>query len=209
MAKDKTKAGVPNKHLHARISYLEQAAKCLATAQNSLTETTVATPMDDQATQQKDVSNSGLELTLPASSTLLGERERNAESKDATGHKEPSHSTYRPPSFGGLPLLLSSHLAQVARRSQIRLHPSIKHSICKRCSTPLVDGQTCKEFMENLSKNGRKPQADVLVLECTVCGALKRWPVGAKRQERKTVRKSHAEQNNPCSNKVQDTGREG
>ena len=51
----------------------------------------------------------------------------------------------------------------------------------------MIKGSTCQKFVENLSKrtanypNG-KPHADVMVVECGICGARKRWAVGARRQ---------------------------
>ena len=53
----------------------------------------------------------------------------------------------------------------------------------------LVSGATCRKFVENLSNGGRKPHADVLVIECGSCGAQKRWPIGARRQRKKGERK--------------------
>jgi ribonuclease P protein subunit RPR2 len=47
-------------------------------------------------------------------------------------------------------------------------------------------GSGCgKAQIENLSKGGRKPWADVLVVRCRVCGFVKRYPVGARRQRKK------------------------
>ena len=194
MAKDKTKTGVPNKHLHARISYLQQAAKCLAAGHvspNGLASMRSAAPNEDTIDQEQAPSDGD------APEPPIGPM-----SQEGPAHGDAKVSNFQQPSFGGLPLLLSSHLAQVARKSQIRLHPTIKHSICKRCTTPLIEGQTCRKFMENLSKGGRKPNADVLVLECTACGATKRWPVGAKRQERKTKRKQSTNEVNGDSEEI-------
>lgn len=189
MAKEKTKIGVPNRHLHARISYLQQAATYLATAHIS----------SDQPGAAKDVTqggdSAGTETTTirgavgaPLSTSPVAGPYRETRTTPKNYEKETQDSlVIQQPSSGGLPLLLSSHMAQVARKSQIRLDPSVKHAVCKRCSTPLVEGQTCRKSMENVS-NGRKPHADLLVLQCLACGAEKRWPVGARRQERKTRR---------------------
>lgn len=73
-------------------------------------------------------------------------------------------------------------------KSQIRLSQDVKHSICKRCSAILIPGSTSSSKVENLSRGGKKPWADVLVIECNVCSAQKRFPVGAKRQPRKNLR---------------------
>lgn len=73
---------------------------------------------------------------------------------------------------------LLSHLRGVSRKAQTRVHPDIKHMICKRCDAILLPGQTSKCFIENSSSAGRKPWADVLVYQCNACQATKRFPVG-------------------------------
>ncbi|KAL7272344.1 hypothetical protein RUND412_004853 [Rhizina undulata] len=66
----------------------------------------------------------------------------------------------------------------VAKRSVLRLDPSIKRTICKRCDSLLIPGVSSVHRIENASKGGRKSWADVLVIECNACGAVKRFPVG-------------------------------
>ncbi|TKA27519.1 hypothetical protein B0A50_04349 [Salinomyces thailandicus] len=106
----------------------------------------------------------------------------------------PSETVHHPPytfntsSTGGLPLHLATHLRQVAQKSQIRLQTDIKRSMCKRCSTVLVEGKTSRQRIENLSKGRQKAHADVLVILCGVCGAEKRFPTNARRQMRKSER---------------------
>lgn len=186
MAKDKTKTGVPNKHLHARISYLHRAAVYLA-QQNCVADTESQSNRKDGDLKDVSEAMSVSVNVVDQSAPIPGPK---ASTMSADSNTEAKLLSSSPPSFGGLPLHLSSNLTQVARKSQIRLHPSIKHALCKRCSTPLINGQTSNKSMENLSKWGRKPHADILVLECTVCGAVKRWPVGAKRQQRKKKRQA-------------------
>lgn len=199
MAKDKSKAGVPNKHLHARISYLQQAATYLNAGQDSPKKSgqnenpdVPAAHIRGKGTSNETPSTKSLE---PASPQRDGIRvPEHATKPDGT-----EELTFESPTFGGLPLLLSSHMAQVARKSQIRLHSSIKHATCKRCTTPLVEGRTCTKSIENQSRGGRKPHADVLVVTCLVCGASKRWPVGAKRQQRKTARQQEVKEGEGAS----------
>ena len=81
-------------------------------------------------------------------------------------------------------LLLQSR--GISLKAQVRLSPTIKHSICKVCSTLLVPAQTSTTYVENKSRGGRKPWADVLVTECTVCGTVSRIPIGGSRQPKKT-----------------------
>ena len=92
----------------------------------------------------------------------------------------------------GLSRRLVSDLYGVSLKAQIRLSPSIKHTACKRCHNLLVEGSTLKIYMENKSRGGKKPWADVLVHECTQCGKSRRFPVGAKRQRRRNDRQDHA-----------------
>ncbi|RKF61368.1 putative rnase p rpr2 rpp21 subunit domain-containing protein [Erysiphe neolycopersici] len=84
---------------------------------------------------------------------------------------------------------LVSEIRAVSLKTQIRLSPHIKHSICKSCSTILIDGSTCSNLVENKSKGGKKPWADVLIKKCYTCGSVKRFPISARRQERREVRK--------------------
>jgi ribonuclease P protein subunit RPR2 len=81
-----------------------------------------------------------------------------------------------------------SDLRAVSLKTQIRLSPSIKHSICKRCDIMLIDGSTCACEVENKSKGGSKPWADVLVRRCKSCGYERKFPCEAKRQARRPRR---------------------
>lgn len=95
----------------------------------------------------------------------------------------------RNPELGsGISRQLISHLRGVSLKAQMRLAPSIKHAICKRCDTLLKDGSTLRTYVENKSHDRKKPWADVLVHECTQCGTIRRFPVGAKRQPRRQKR---------------------
>ncbi len=72
-------------------------------------------------------------------------------------------------------------LRGVSRKSQIRLSPEVKHSICKRCDALLIPGKTSSESIVNSSKNGKKVCADVLEIRCNKCETVKRFTVGVKR----------------------------
>lgn len=78
---------------------------------------------------------------------------------------------------------LLNHLRGVSRKSQIRLAPDMKHSICKRCDSLLLPGRTSTEVVVNQSKDGQKPWADIFEIRCIKCGAIKRFPVGIARKE--------------------------
>ncbi|KAI1811081.1 Rpr2-domain-containing protein [Poronia punctata] len=89
-------------------------------------------------------------------------------------------------------LNLARHLLTTFRatslKSQIRVSPAIKHTICKFCDSLLIEGKTSTSVVENRSKGGRKPWADVLVVRCDTCGGVRRFPVGAERQKRRPLR---------------------
>ena len=80
------------------------------------------------------------------------------------------------------------HLRGVSRKAQIRLSPFIKHTVCKRCDSLLREGSTLRTFLENKSRRGKKPWADMLVHECTQCGFIRRFPIGAQRPPRRPTR---------------------
>jgi ribonuclease P protein subunit RPR2 len=143
--------GIPNRHLHARSTFLYQAATYL----------TLQTATQD---------NEAL--------TGVTRGERVAPRDDSNNQK---HSP--------LALQLGSDLQQVSRKGQLRLAVDLKRSLCKRCNTILIPGRTATQTIENPSKGGKKPWADVLVVSCNLCGGIKKFPVGATKQLRKDKRK--------------------
>lgn len=183
MAKEKAKKGVPNKHLHARIAYLDRAVKYLS-AQSLAHNGNKSVVTEEFHDHQQPIERM---TTIPPGTLAIDAAHSIANKKPSPGH--PSTATFNsPPS--GLPLQLNAHLRSVAQKAQIRLAQDLKHAICKICSSPLIEGETCLRSTENLSKGGRKPWADVLVLKCCACGACKRFPIGAKKQKRKSLREA-------------------
>ncbi|KAI1125602.1 RNAse P Rpr2/Rpp21/SNM1 subunit domain-containing protein [Nemania abortiva] len=91
-----------------------------------------------------------------------------------------------------LRLNLARHLLTDLRvtslKSQIRLSPAIKHTICKFCDTLLIEGETSTSVVENKSKGCKKPWADILVVKCNTCNGVRRFPVQAPRQKRRPHR---------------------
>ena len=87
---------------------------------------------------------------------------------------------------------LLADLRASSHKSLIRLSPGMKHTICKYCDTLLIEGDTSTSAVENQSKGGKKPWADVLVVKCNTCGGLKRFPVQAPRQKRRPVRQAES-----------------
>ncbi|KAK4635500.1 hypothetical protein CLAFUW4_01645 [Fulvia fulva] len=146
--------GSPNKHLSARINFLQQAALHLAESHSG-----------------KGVQES------PRHS---GDLQMHDDSKTTMNHND------HPPN--GLAAHLALQLRQVALKSQIRLQHSTKYFSCKVCHAVLVDGYTCKNYTENLSRGGMKPHAALAVHECKTCGTKKRFPLNSARQSRKSKR---------------------
>lgn len=107
------------------------------------------------------------------------------------GDKGRDDGDARAPSKRTLPSHLVTHMLGTSRKAQIRLDREIKHAVCKRCNAALIPGTSCSIRIENDSKEGKKPWADVKVHECLQCGAKKRFPIGAKRQLKKEARASH------------------
>lgn len=135
--------GVPNKHLHARTTFLYQAA----------------THLSLRSSYSEDIPSGAMPVS-------------NASNE--------AHST--------LALQLGSDLQQVSRKGQLRLAMDLKRSMCKACNAVLIPGRTATQTMENMSKGGKKSWADVLVIECLLCGGKKRFPVGAQKQASKGKR---------------------
>lgn len=160
---------VTNRPLYSRISYLYQAGAYLAAQSQKTSE-----PVKTGSTHDTNDSHNGTSLQ----STM-------AESTGKSADPIASSSRY-----------LLSELRAVTLRSQIRLSPALKHSVCQRCNTILADGPTCSVTIENMSKGGKKEWADVLVRTCKNCNFQRRIPVGAKRQKRKPLRVMDKEQSN-------------
>ncbi|KAI0475933.1 Rpr2-domain-containing protein [Xylariaceae sp. FL0804] len=162
MAKSKAAAGVPNRPIYSRISYLYQAAAYLGTSSRR------PEPRDGPAPAPAVVGSDGQGRNLAA----LG-------GGGSTGERALSRR-------------LLTDLRGTSLKSQIRLSPAMKHTICKYCDSLLVEGETSTSVVENASKGGRKPWADVLVVRCHTCAGTRRFPVQAPRQRRRTARGQEA-----------------
>jgi ribonuclease P protein subunit RPR2 len=137
--------GVPQKHLHSRISYLHQAAAYLASTRGTSRPEDAPSPVH---------SNSPMKS---ASSTYNQSRN------------------------------LLTQLRAVSLKSQIRLTPELKQSFCRRCDSLLVPGKTSDTVITNSSRHGNKSWADILLIKCGFCGAVRRFPIGQKVGREKAV----------------------
>lgn len=164
MAKKKV-AGVPNKASYCRLSFMYQAASFLAA------ESANQSQASDQAASQKTGPDMNMEIDGQHFDPSNAEKNRRV----ATQTRTMSHR-------------LLADFRSVSLKSQIRVSPAMKRTICKFCDTLLVEGQTCTSAVENTSKGGKKPWADVLVTTCHTCHHAKRFPVNAPRQKRRPFR---------------------
>ncbi|KAK0125055.1 hypothetical protein ONS96_008923 [Cadophora gregata f. sp. sojae] len=158
MAKPKT-GSVPNKALYSRVSYLYQAAAYMATQQQFSRSTGCRSTADAEHHSKQTFETTPEILSNPRVS--------------------PSQPASR---------RLVSELRTVSHKVLMRMSPVMKHSLCKNCDTMMIDGSTCKNVIENRSKGGKKPWADILVRRCNTCGLEKRLPLNSARQKRRRQR---------------------
>ncbi|KAK8073772.1 hypothetical protein PG994_004671 [Apiospora phragmitis] len=119
------------------------------------------------------------------------------DSTPATGDRgvnQPTETKESKPDQTQLRQTCSRHLLTTMKttseKAVISLSPALKHTVCKYCDSLLIEGETCVSVVENASKGGKKPWADVLVIRCKACKGVKRFPVGASRQKKLKVRNS-------------------
>ncbi|KAF1735167.1 Ribonuclease P protein subunit rpr2 [Beauveria bassiana] len=169
MAKAKAPPGVQNKHIYARASYLYQAAAFLATASFPPAPRT-----NDGAQAANNHGNDALSKDMHQSPSAKDITHPPAENRQRRALQNMSRS-------------LLVDMRAVSAKVLIRQRPGLKRTICRCCDALLVEGQSCDAAIENASRGGRKPWADVLVVRCRACGGAKRFPVGEPRT--KQVRK--------------------
>jgi len=183
------KGGPAQKHLHSRISYLYQAATYLADATRNQVEDSSCSKSIEQVNngpEKHDQSSTIIFASAETESSKVPLEPRN----ELAGINRHNLSTAKDLALSSQ---LLTHLRAISLKSVIRITPDIKHSICKRCDVLLIAGSSATVEMENKSRGGRKPRADVLVVTCVACGAAKRFPVGAKRQLKRQYRPNGSE----------------
>ncbi|KAI9709901.1 MAG: hypothetical protein M1820_002978 [Bogoriella megaspora] len=182
-----------NPHLHARATHLYRAANYLAVLEkNELHEGRIGSlqPPNQQ---------------FPQDSQIKGFNNYNHKSY-FDGFSTSSLEREQEPSLSGLSRHLVNQLLTTRRKSQIRLSREMKRSICKRCETVLIPGSSCRAFEENISKGGKKKWCDNLVIECLKCGAQKRFPVGLRRQLKKSERIDKGDKKDKSEQEVAEEG---
>ncbi|CCE33275.1 uncharacterized protein CPUR_07199 [Claviceps purpurea 20.1] len=168
MAKPKGQPGVQNRVIYSRASYLYQAATYLSNCADSLENAASSTPSKSSKPE------------------LGGVEQQQKQQQQQQQYSKQKKAVER------MSRLAISEMKAVSLKAQIRQSPALKRTVCKFCDTLLVEGRSCSSTIENLSKQGRKPWADVLVITCKTCGNVKRFPVDAPRQKRKSLRLAEA-----------------
>jgi ribonuclease P protein subunit RPR2 len=171
MAKIKEPKGslkVTNPAMHSRVSYLYQAAAYLEFRKH----------------------DSGVLVASSAESPLKASSSALTSSSEGESIDHPRNALI--PSSHALSRKLLTDLRAVSLKAQLRLSPAMKNCICKKCNIMLVEGSTSATVIENKSKDGKKPWADVLVRKCISCGLEKRFPVGMESQPRRPKRQAKA-----------------
>ena len=187
MAQDKAKAhkGLAQKHIHSRISYLYQAATYLA---NVAHQSRARTPYIENGIMKQSEPSEELQCAVAAPKPVSDNALPVLPTDHEIGMPKIAPDGERRNEGSALSRQLVVHLQAISLKSQVRLSPAMKHTICRRCGILLVPGSTSTSHLENSSRGGRKPWADVLVTTCTACGSAKRFPVGTKRQGRRESR---------------------
>ena len=176
--KGKRDAQTTRKPVDARISYLYQAAKYFAGLK--LDDQSKATGPELDALENYRISTTSTSADAPVNSMDIDES-----SAELTKTKSPEFSsTYDESNIR----TMLFQLRGISRKGSTSVPLTIKHSVCKRCNLLLIDGRNSSTQLENRSRGGKKPWADVLTVTCHACGTAKRFPLGAKRQARKKNR---------------------
>ncbi|KAJ9210836.1 hypothetical protein DTO166G4_7607 [Paecilomyces variotii] len=183
MAKQKVKKDVSARgppHIRARLEYLRKAAVYIQSASTSRSRPDQNDNTDEQMTDGQMLQAVHTEPEIVESS----------ETRD--GHQESDQPTHNQNRTLCIPRQFISQMRGVSLKSQMRLPIEVKRSFCKRCDIILVPGFNCVERIENASRGGKKPWADVRVVRCTACGTEKRFPQTDRRSKKLSERKSEA-----------------
>ncbi|OJD18463.1 hypothetical protein AJ78_01519 [Emergomyces pasteurianus Ep9510] len=196
--------GASQNHIRARISFLYKASTYLQSTSISHSSTDGAvnrhtqaqarsSPAQEQEQEQdkKPVSQSLFSNSVTNDNKILAtDGVVIPEDLKNTGESKENQAAQRVP-VSRLSRQIASQMRGVSLKSQLRLSPGIKRSICKRCDSLLIPNSTCMETVENASRGGstKKPWADVRVVRCNTCGYIKRYPQTEKRSLKLSERK--------------------
>ncbi|XP_064478937.1 ribonuclease P protein subunit p21-like [Ornithodoros turicata] len=79
-----------------------------------------------------------------------------------------NHVLENAPSSNNLHCYYGHTMRMISRRIQAKLHPSIKRTLCKKCSMLLSPGVTC-----TVRLRGKRSKHQVI--RCLTCGTIKRF----------------------------------
>ena len=80
---------------------------------------------------------------------------------------------------------LLTQIREISQKTQTRVTPDMKRSLCKRCQSLLIAGSTSRESIDNASRDEARPWADVFEICCNTCATVKRFPIGQQRKEKR------------------------
>lgn len=190
LTKSEKGAAITQKHIHSRISYLYQAAIYLSNTDIRAEKEAVKRRTADKAALLKAGQS---EEPFSSVEGLKGHGTSiKVDGSDLKSSNPPLESQRQPEAIPRSSSLTQTHhllasMRSISQKSQIRLSQSIKRSVCRRCNGLLMLNSTAE--LENLSQGGRRAWADVLVVRCSECGFVKRYPVGmGEGQNRRTKR---------------------
>lgn len=187
MAKQKgkkdTARGPP--HIRARLEYLQKAAAYVQSA------STLNEKSNQNGSTNGQLTDDQAQQTVRTVTKIVDSCGTLKESQNPT--ELPKHSKNRTLC---LPRQYISQMRGVSLKSQMRLPITVKRSFCKRCDVILVPEFNCVEKIENASRGGKKPWADVRVIHCTACGTVKRFPQTDRRSKKLLQRKEEASAKN-------------
>ena len=176
MAKASKSGG--NVLVRSRTSYLYQAATYLENAREG------RQAHDPQYAKSMECLGSDMQKVLTTTQMAQpGAKESTKDSSIKTGEDSTALGA-------GASRHLLAHMRAVAKKGQIRLPTKVKHSTCRRCDALLFPNVTSAIKLENKSRGGAKPWANMLVVTCDACGTSKRFPASAARQPKRAVRQA-------------------
>jgi ribonuclease P protein subunit RPR2 len=170
----KKKAGIPNRQSHARIAFLYQAANYFASLGINHSDSTKI--LDYTVKDIKDDVHNPKTPNEP-----LGDQGHSDKTLSKAFPRSASENLVQHPF--PMSALLTSQIQTISHKAQVKVSRTIKRSICKRCRVVLREGLTSATSLENHSRGGTKPWADVLLVTCLACGMEKRFPLGYKKPQ--------------------------
>ena len=175
----KGKSAVPNRQAHTRISFLYQAANYFASLDTGSSSNSL---VDANKPPQEPITSPPVYPIHDGLTNVASCRNKSSEqaSESPTTTFITNDMRHRNP----VSAHLASQILSISRKGQVKVSQTMKRTICKRCNVVLREGKTSTINLENHSRGGRKPWADVLLVTCLACGMEKRYPLGNQKKGR-------------------------